>query len=236
MSTALNIVVVEDHKDLRETFTELLSNNGHHVLGLSCAEDLSDSLKINKIDLLITDLNLPEEDGISLAQRFRATHPHAGIVMVTARNTITDRVKGYGIGADIYLPKPIDPMELLAAVSSLARRLPAQKLTEQQNSSTLDLITVDTQAMIVSGINGKTKLTSSELNLITSLARAPSQRLDTWQLLQILGKGMDETNIASLKVRFVRLRKKLISIGATNDCITNIRSTGYQLCVSTEII
>ena len=233
MPTALNIVVVEDHKDLRATFVELLKNNGHHVLGLSCAEELSDSSSIQKIDVLITDLSLPGEDGISLAQRFRSTHPHAGIVMVTARTKVADRVSGYGSGADIYLPKPIDPNEMLAAVAALARRLPSQNA--QQGNANPNLLSIDTQSMTAEGARGTTKLVSSELILLTSLARAQSQRLETWQLLQILGKSMDEQSIASLKVRFVRLRKKLVEIGAKDDCISNIRSTGYQLCVSIRI-
>lgn len=105
MSTCLNILVIEDHDDLRELTVEVLNQQGHHAVGFPGAEELNDVF--SGFDLLIVDLNLPGEDGLSLARRFRLALPDAGIVMVTAREQAADKVRGYESGADIYLTKPV---------------------------------------------------------------------------------------------------------------------------------
>lgn len=227
------MVVVEDHDDLRDSLVELLQHKGHQVVGLSCAEDLDDAWGAGLVDVLIVDLNLPGEDGYSLSRRFRAAHPQAGIIMVTARHKIADKVQGYDSGADIYLPKPVDPQELLAAVVAVSRKLPAQVALASQRAT--PPLSVRVMTLKVEGPQGEEKLSDSDVAVITALARAPAQRLEVWQLLQILGLSMDDASKSSLEVRIVRLRKKLMAVGADKSCISNIRNVGYQLCVPVEI-
>ena len=119
----LNIVLVEDHDLLRTVTESVLTGAGHKVLALGCAEEVDEALSGMNPDLYILDLNLPGEDGISLARRIRRSHPRVGIIMTTVRSEVADRLDGYESGADIYLPKPTDPTELLAAAVALARRL-----------------------------------------------------------------------------------------------------------------
>ena len=227
------MVVVEDHDDLRDSLVELLQHLGHQVQGLSCAEDLDDALRSGPVDVLVVDLNLPGEDGYSLTRRFRAAHPQSGIIMVTAQHKISDKVQGYESGADIYLPKPVDPEELLAAVAAVSRKLPAQVALAA--SRTTSALTLRVMTLKVEGPLGEERLSDGDVAVITALARAPAQRLELWQLLQILGLSMDEASKSSLEVRIVRLRKKLMAVGADKDCISNIRNVGYQLCVPVEI-
>lgn len=119
----MNILVVEDNDSLRQATVAMLIRHGHWTTGLVCAEDLDD-LRLNpQPDLFIIDLNLPGEDGLSLSRRLRAAQPLVGIIMVTARSLLGDKLAGYESGADLYLAKPVDPAELLAAVESLGRRL-----------------------------------------------------------------------------------------------------------------
>ena len=125
MATHLNIVVVEDNDDLREAIVEVLSALGHRVLGLTCAEELGDEGAQAVIDLLVVDLNLPGEDGVSLTRRLRQIQPGLRILMMTARDTVRDKVSGYEAGADMYLTKPVSIEELTAAVQSLEQRLNA---------------------------------------------------------------------------------------------------------------
>ncbi len=228
MSARLNIIVVEDHDDLRDSLVELLQDKGHHTIGLSCAEDMDDKVGKVSIDLLIVDLNLPGEDGYSLTRRFRAAQPKAGIIMVTARHKLADKVQGYDSGADIYLPKPVDPEELLAAVNAVARKLPSQQghtADEAQAALTLHAL-----GMKLEGPLGVEKLNDNEVVIVSALARAPGQRLEAWQLLQTLGQSMDDSSKSSLEVRIVRLRKKMVQVGAEKGCISNVRNVGYQLC------
>lgn len=233
MSARLNIIVVEDHDDLRDSLVELLQDKGHHTLGLSCAEDMDDKVGKVSIDLLIVDLNLPGEDGYSLTRRFRAAQPKAGIIMVTARHKLADKVQGYDSGADIYLPKPVDPEELLAAVNAVARKLPSQQghtADEAQAALTLHAL-----GMKLEGPLGVEKLNDNEVVIVSALARAPGQRLEAWQLLQTLGQSMDDSSKSSLEVRIVRLRKKMVQVGAEKGCISNVRNVGYQLCTPVTI-
>ena len=90
-------------------------------------------------------------------------------------------------------------------------------------------------ALRVEGPVGSEKLSDAEVAMITALARAPSHRMELWQLMQILGMSLDEHTKSTLEVRIVRLRKKLIAVGADRNCISNIRNVGYQLCVPIEI-
>ncbi len=233
MFARLNIVVVEDHDDLRDSLVELLQSKDHQVVGLSCAEEVDDALSTDPVDLLIVDLNLPGEDGFSLSRRFRSAHPQAGIIMVTARHKIADKVQGYESGADIYLPKPVDPHELLAAVTAVSRKLPAKAVMNAAEA--IQALTVRVMTLKVEGPMGVEKLTDGDVAVITALARAPSQRLALWQLMQTLGLSLDDASKSSLEVRIVRLRKKLMAVGADKNCISNIRNVGYQLCVPIEI-
>ena len=119
----LTILMVEDYDVLREATIRLFRSRGHEATGIDCAEVLDEEFGGRPFDVFVIDLNLPGEDGFSLARRVRAAHPLAGIVMMTARTTPSDAVTGYSGGADLYLPKPVDPQLLVAAVESLGRRM-----------------------------------------------------------------------------------------------------------------
>lgn len=225
MATHLNIVVVEDHQDLRELTCMALANKGHHVLGLSCAEELEDAVKGSAVDVFILDLNLPGEDGISLAKRIRQAYPLVGIVMLTARSQAKEKVQGYESGADLYMTKPVDFEELCAALRGFVRR----RQTAPEGILTLSKLTL-------TGASGSVRLSSAESDMLMAFARAPSTRLETWQLGQILGLEMDGLNKASLEVRIVRLRKKMVEAGAPSAVIESIRNVGYQLSVPIQIV
>lgn len=231
-SSRLSIVVVEDHDDLREQLVELLAQHGHMVKGLSCAEAIDDECGGEPIDLLIVDLNLPGEDGLSLAQRFRVAQPEAGIFMTTARNQLADRVAGYERGADIYFSKPVAPVELLAAVDALARRLESALFNTPVASV---ILTLDTGDLILRGPLGDISVTNDESLILAALARAASHRLETWQLLQLLERANKDITKANLEIRLVRLRKKLAQAGAAGVTLRSLRNQGYQLCLPIRV-
>ena len=229
----LNIAIVEDHDALREIMVEVLRREGHHVQGLDCAEALDDSLIRSRIDLLISDLNLPGADGYSLTRRFRAAHPLAGIIMVTARNALDDKVNGYQVGTDIYLTKPVSPDELVAAVNSVARRLQAQSTQGQPQTATS--LQFDSRRSILSGPLGTCTLVAAESTVLTALARAPDQRLEVWQLLELLNLDLDTYTKSTFEVRLARLRKKLVQVGAEKASLRVIERGVYRLAVSLRV-
>lgn len=232
-AACLSVVVVEDHDDLREVMVEVIASFGHHVVGLSCAEEMDDAVGGLPIDLLIVDLNLPGEDGLSLARRIRAAQPLVGIIMATSRQHVDDKVNGYNSGADIYLQKPVSTEELMAAINSIARRLLDQ-------GAVPDLVkpvkfSLNREKLFLSGPDGQVGLTDAEMLILSALALAPSQRLENAQLLELLNLEASNYSKSAFEVRMVRLRKKLMSVGADKLCIRSIRLQGYQLGVSLHV-
>ena len=227
----MNITVVEDNQDLREAIVDVLSAMGHRVMGLSCAEDLSDEGATVMIDLLVVDLNLPGEDGVSLARRLRDTQPGLCILMLTARDTVHDKVSGYEAGADIYLTKPVSIEELSAAVKSLERRLRAHQAPVNQQA----VLSVQVAELRAHGPGGSIELSAADVALLSALARAPEQRLAHWQLLQIMTSDLQGGSLSNLAVKMTRLRKKLIDIGFDGATLQVIRNEGYQLRLQVQL-
>ena len=225
---ALNILVVEDYEVLRDAMVRTLTRAGHRVLGVGMAEDVDDLPMGCLPDMYVIDLNLPGEDGLSLARRIRASAPTTKIVLATARTAIVDRVAGYAAGADIYLPKPVDPEELVAIAKSLSERS-----TDHANPSEQKLLLLS-QKLTLQGPQAQVFLTQAEVLVLGALARAPNQSLEHWQVAQHL--GMDAAiSKDSQEVRIGRLRKKVIACGAAFPAIKAIRRHGYKLLCEIEV-
>ena len=229
MVAQLNLVVVEDNNDLRTLLCSALRKDGHRVTALSCAEELEDQAGSDHADAFLIDINLPGEDGLSLAQRIRKAHPLVGIIILSARSALDDKLNGYDCGADLYLTKPVSLPELSAALKSFARRRLATLKHVSANSLTLNKLELQGQTSLV-------KLTAQEAIVLTAMARAPAGRLETWQIADLLDAEVDESFKSSLAVRMVRLRKKLIDAGADGVVIESLRNIGYQLTTHVEVI
>ena len=231
----LNIVLVEDHDILRQMVTQALQEAGHQVTGLSCAEELGDVAGGQSVDVFLVDLNLPGEDGLSLTSRIRDAYPLAGLIITTARSGLADKLEGYARGADLYLTKPVEVPELCAAVAALGRRRErVSTLMEQQQA---ELFTLHERQLRLSK-PGLTPvcLTASEVAILIAFSRAPGQRVAYWQIAESLGLDLSTYPKASLEVRIVRLRKKLVDAGAPATCIGSVRSHGYQLCIALQVV
>lgn len=222
----LNILVVEDNDELREITVDILRGEGHRVDGVDCAEAIPEHL--GSIDLMLIDLNLPGEDGLSLARRVREVQPDIGIIMATARGLPLDKKQGYVSGADIYMTKPIGYEELCAAVTSLGRRLKPTALSHS--------LQLNTTSLSLNGASTKVSLSTHESALLAAFARAADQRLESWQLIELLKKEEAQDPKAALELQIVRLRKKLQHVGAEAPSIQAIRGWGYQLCVDLALV
>lgn len=223
MATSLNIVVVEDHDALREVTVTALKSKGHHAIGVESAEALPEQKDIKHIDIMLIDLNLPGENGFSLTQRIRRIYPDIGIIIVSANIEAEQKRQGYDHGADIYLTKPASLDEIHAAIQALSRRLKPATEHSQQIMLHLQSLSLKKQATSV-------QLNQHETDLLQALLRAPDQRLETWQLLEVVSDEQHEYSKASLEVLIVRLRKKIASLGTTENPIRSLRNHGYQLC------
>lgn len=231
----LNIVLVEDHDVLRLLIKQALEEAGHRVAGLSCAEELEDVAGGEPADIFVIDLNLPGEDGLSLTRRLRTAYPLAGLVIMTARSRLQDKLDGYALGVDLYLTKPVEPAELCAAIAALGRR--HQRVATLMQREHAQVFSLHQQNLRIGKPgHSASALSIAEAAMLTAFVRAPGQRLAYWQLAETLGLDLAVYPKSSLEVRVVRLRKKLIKAGAEPNCIESIRSLGYQLCAAVEIV
>lgn len=228
MSKALNILVVEDYEVLRTAMVDLLRQQGHQVVGVAMAEDVDDEPLGFLPELYVIDLNLPGEDGLSLVKRIRQSHPHAVIILASARTSTKDRVEGYAHGADVYLPKPVAAEELLAVVASLGQRI------ERQMAKADAGVILNTSLMRIEGPVTQAGLTQAEVVLLGAMARAVDCKLEHWQVAQHLSGGQDISK-DSVEVRLGRLRKKLVACGAELPAIKVIRGEGYKLCCNVKV-
>ena len=226
----LNILLVEDNDALRHVTAEVLTQQGYSVTALDCAETVTEEMPLKACDVAILDLNLPGEDGLSLARRLRHVAPGLGIVMLTVRHQLQDRLQGYTDGADVYLTKPTDPQELCAVVAALGQRLQHAKAITNSEACQL---AVDT-CMLVRG-SQQTRLTPAEGKVLHAFALAPNAALEYWQIMELLGKPMDEASKGQLEVFVSRLRSKFLALGCDGRPLVADRGRGYRLNLSLVI-
>lgn len=229
-SPSLHIMIVEDNDNLREATQELLAQHGHQVTAVSSAEEVDDTPTRDVPDLYLIDVNLPSENGFLLAERIKKSHPAAGIVLMTARGQLQDRLQGYTCGADNYLVKPVEQAELLVCIKNLAKRLKATTPVEEA-----DLI-LDTHALSLRGPADSVSLTFSESLLLMAMARSVGQKLERWQAMQLIDSKDKGLSPANLEMRITALRRKMNACGAPLEAIRTIRGFGYALSCHVKVI
>ncbi len=221
MDTSLKIALVEDNDDLRDLLLRDISRAGYFVQSASCADDLDDLASRTAYDLLILDINLPGENGLDIARRYKHANPYIYIIMLTARVGSDDKIVGYDSGADIYLTKPVASAELLAAIGSVCRRLFNNTPSESE-------IVLSPRQMKLIGKEA-VELNRQEMVILKALVESAKGNLPYFRLLELCGEEVTTTSKATLEVRIVRLRKKLTEAGVKGKGISAIRGEGYQL-------
>lgn len=229
MIRPLKIIVIEDYDDFRLAICNALTQDGHEVVGVANAEDVDDEPVGYVSDLYIIDLNLPGEDGISLARRIRNSQPDAGIIIASARSGLTDRIEGYQSGANTYLTKPFSLDELRAVVSGYSDRLALAETVHPR------ALTLSSMRMLLSGPLSEARLTQPEVLLLAAFSRASQQALERWQVAAHLARS-EHISRENLDVKLGRLRKKLISCGAEAPAIQSLRGLGYKLCSPIRVV
>lgn len=218
MSARLTVVVVEDHDLLRETTVMFLREHGYQAIGWDCAESVDVEASSALASLYLIDLNLPGENGLELSKRLRKAQPDAGIVMVTARSDVSDRIQGYDSGADIYMAKPVEAQELLAVIRSLAVRiLPARSK---------DGWSLERCSLTLTGPSGAVKLTHPEVALLCGLVQTKERMLARDDVARHFNLTSEDKYQASLNVRLSQLRKKLRSVKVPEPSLKSLNNRG----------
>jgi DNA-binding response OmpR family regulator len=224
-----DLIVVEDNETLRHELCDFLSEEGFGVRAVDSGESLNQTLRERFTDILVLDLNMADEDGISIAKRIRTHLPQIGIIMLTGRVLSKDRVEGYHSGADVYITKPARPAELVAAIRNLADRLKPAPVHFPWVLDTLNL-TLRYQS------NVPIELTANEAKILKTLALTASCVTHAALIESTApSKLTDAMSRASLEVLISRLRSKISWYTGPLNPIKSVRGMGYQLCIKMKI-
>jgi len=233
MAVSTEILVVDDELDLREMVAEYLARHGFHVRTAMDGEAMTARLQEKTADVVILDINMPGEDGLTLARRLRE-HSDVCIMMLTAAGEIVDRVVGLEMGADDYIAKPFDLRELLARVRTVLRRRADADSRSARPEAPPDTLRfgrwlLDLDAHKLIGEDGEElRLTSMEFDLLHAFARHPNKVLSRNQLLDLAHHRDWEPFDRSIDIRVARLRKKIERDPAKPQIIKTIPGAGYM--------
>jgi two-component system phosphate regulon response regulator OmpR len=231
--------VVDDEPELRELLAEYFGNHGWCVRTAEDAVAARRLLSESAVDVVVLDVHMPGEDGLSLARWMRERHPGVGIVMLTTAVDTVDRVVGLEIGADDYVPKPFELREMLARVKSLHRRLStpgtaaAAAVTEGPAAVSAQrvwfgrcLLDLD-ERRLVGADDVEIPMTAAEYDLLALFARAPNRPLNRDQIMeQAHNRGWDVFD-RSIDLRIMRLRRKIESNPDKPEILKTVRNVGY---------
>jgi DNA-binding response OmpR family regulator len=230
MSEAAHIVVVDDDPDVRETVAEYLRRNGFAVTEADGGAALRDVMAARPIDLALLDINMPGDDGLTLAREIRSSGP-AGIIMLTANSDDLDKIVGLEVGADDYITKPFNPRELLARVKAVLRRA---KQSGDGGTATLGRevqmgrcrLNLDTRQLFEPD-GSEVPLTTMEYDLLKTFAENPRRVLSRDRLLDLAHSKEMEPFDRSIDTRITRIRRKIEVDPTKPDCLRTVRGAGY---------
>ena len=226
---ATRVLVVDDDPAIREMLADYLGDHGYEVTQAASGEALRAEMERARPAVVLLDIGLPGEDGLTLA-RFLRERYEVGIIMVTGASDVVDRVAGLEVGADDYIAKPFDPRELRARLKSVLRRLEKKDSPKPQARVSIGSCFLDLKARALSDARGRdVPITSMEFDLLKALVEHPNQVLSRDQLLSMTRNREWEPFDRSIDIRIGRLRKK-IEPDPTGEprCIRTVRNAGYM--------
>jgi len=235
-----NILIVDDDHDIRSLLADILQNNGLTVFQAADGNAMWDMLKSRKIDLIVLDLNLPEVDGLTLCRQLRVDS-NLPVIMLTAKTNMIDRVAGLETGADDYVCKPFEPLELLSRIRSVLRRTNASAATSEAVDSdpskisfgnwTLDVTArhlINDQGVVIS-------LSGAEYRLLRIFLDHPNRILSRDQLMDLI-HGRDTTPFdRSIDLQVSRLRQRIEGDTKSPAIIKTVRNEGYILATKVKV-
>jgi two-component system OmpR family response regulator len=227
--TGAKVLIVDDDPGIRDVISEFLVRHGFQVETAGDGPQMEQVLSRGAVDLVVLDVMLPGEDGLSICRRLSEDGPP--IIMLSAMGEETDRIVGLEIGADDYLPKPCNPRELLARVRAVLRRRGEPRGPDGRHGAgfefagwRLDLVRRELRTPEGVVVN----LSSGEFSLLRALAERPQRVLTRDQLLDMARGPETEAYDRAIDVQISRLRKKLEDGAGGQELIRTIRNEGYM--------
>jgi len=239
MSATPHILVVDDDPTVRQLLTDYLSERELRVTGVGDGAAMRKQLNESVVDLIVLDLKLPSENGMSIAHKLRE-QSSIPIIILTGNGDDVDRILGLESGVDDYLTKPFNPRELLARIRTILRRAqahtaaaPSEALRARRFAGwELDLRT----RRLTSPLGQRVDLTHAEFGLLSALLEAPERVLSRDRLLEMSHGFDDDVFDRSIDVQVLRLRRKIEPDPRHPQLIRTQRGTGYYLAAKVDSI
>jgi len=229
----LHILIVDDDPRIRQMLTRYFEQEGYRVSAAADGAAMRAQLNAKPVDVILLDVVMPGEDGLTIAREIRATSD-VGIIMLTGRDEVLDRVVGLEVGADDYIAKPFHLREVLARVKSVVRRRkaapePAQRSEEKaEDIIRFDGWLLDTaRRRLVSPGGEDVALTSGEFDLLAALAKHPGRVFSRETLMEhTRGHGLKAFD-RTIDAQIARLRKKIERDPRSPTIVKSVRAVGY---------
>jgi len=237
MTDSPHILVVDDDREIRDLLSKFLVQHGLRVITAADGPEMHQALKDWNFDLIVLDLMLPGEDGLTLCRKLRA-ESSIPVIMLTAMGEEVDRIVGLEMGADDYISKPFNPRELLARIKSVLRR--AQAMTGHQKSGDHTVLRfagwrLDMDKRELQSPDGvMVPLSAGEFDLLAAFAAHPGRVLSRDQLLDLARGREAQPFDRSIDVQVSRLRRKIEDNPQAPVLIKTVRSGGYLFTPAVE--
>jgi two-component system OmpR family response regulator len=230
MTKTAHILVVDDNLEMQDLVSRFLKKDGYRVSTAGDGREMHKALADKRIDLILLDLMLPGEDGLSLCRTIRATS-NIPIIMVTAKGEELDRVLGLEMGADDYIPKPFSSREVLARIKAVLRRTSGEGVngaTEKAHTYIFEDWTLDADRReLISKDNVVTPLSTGEYDLLMAFVERPKRVLSRDQLLDLARGRTASVYDRSIDTQVSRLRRKLEVDPKSPEIIKTVWGGGY---------
>jgi len=237
MTNAGCVLIVDDDESVRTMVAEYLESHGYTTAQAADGAAMRAAIEQAAPDVVLLDLNLPREDGLTLARYLRERYD-VGIIMVTGSGDVVDRIVGLEVGADDYVAKPFDPRELLARVKSVLRRLQARPSAGVPAGDAGPRVCfghcqLDVAAhRLFDGEGREIPLTSMEFDLLKVFAEHPGKALSRDRILTLTRNREWDPYDRSIDIRIARLRRKLEADPGHPQLIRTVRGVGYMFVPS----
>jgi two-component system phosphate regulon response regulator OmpR len=230
-TAAHRVLVVDDDQRLRDLLRRYLGDNGFNVFVAESAQAMNRIWLRERFDVLVLDLMMPGEDGLSVLRRLRGGNDRTPIVMLTAKGEDVDRIIGLEMGADDYLPKPFNPRELLARINAVLRRRAAEEIPAAPAGDAEPVafgeFVLDLSTRSLTRAGEPVTLTSGEFAVLKAFARHPRVPLSREKLMEMARGREYEAFDRSLDVQISRLRKLIEPDPAKPRYIQTVWGLGY---------
>ena len=225
------ILILDDDVRIRDLLRRYLTQEGFEVILAEDSKALNRIMMRDAVDLIVLDLMMPGEDGLSICRRLRAANDRTPIIMLTAKGEDVDRIVGLEVGADDYLSKPFNPRELLARIHAVLRRRPATEVpgapSSEQEVVNFGPFVFDMGLRTLQKNGEELPLTTGEFAMLKTLVRHPRQPLSREKLAQLARGREFEPFDRSLDVQVSRLRKLVEVDAAAPRYIQTVWGVGY---------